>query len=212
MQGYQPDPVVKVLSGLATGLYYVAWVLAVLTLAWIPVERVVGAGRADAFYQIEAPVVVHPTISLAGGWRVPGAHVNVAQVRATAAVPVSLVPAGLVALVWLALAVSAALVLLFLHHLRRLFQRVRQGAPFDAGNAARLSWLGILLVCAAVWKCVTDFWMSLAISQMLEGGGDRLGTGVDLNLPVMLVGLVLIGLAEIFRRGAALEEEQALVV
>jgi hypothetical protein len=63
-----------------------------------------------------------------------------------------------------------------------------------------------------VWKGATDIWMSLAISRMLEGGGDRLGTGADLNLPVILVGLVLIALAEIFRRGAALEEEQALVV
>ena len=212
MQAYQPDRVVKVLSGLATGLYYVTWVLAVLTLVWMPVERVVRAGRADAFYHIAAPVVVHPALSLADRWRVPGARVEVARVRATAMVPVSLVPVRLLVLAWLALAGSAALVLLFLHHLRRLFQRVRQGAPFDAGNAARLRWLGILLVVAAVWKGATDIWMSLAISRMLEGGGDRLGTGADLNLPVILVGLVLIALAEIFRRGAALEEEQALVV
>lgn len=212
MRAYQPDRVVKVLSGLATGLYFLAWVLAVVGLVSIPVARLLAAGRGDAFFRIEAPVTLHPAMDLAAGWRVPGANVEVSQVRATASVPMSAVPAGFLALAWLALAVLSALVLLFLYHLRRLFQQVRRGAPFDPVNATRLRWMGILLLAGVVWKLVTNVWLSLTISRMLEGPGDRLGTGLDLNVPLILVALVLIALAEIFRRGAALEDEQALVV
>ena len=212
MQAYEPDRVVKVLSGLASGIYYLAWVFAVLALVAIPVGKAIGAGRGDAFLHIDAPVTVHPTLDLAHAWRVRGARVEVSQVRATASVPMSSAPIGFLALTWLGLAVFAGLIVLFLHHLRRLFQRVRQGAPFDPANAARLRWLGILLLAASVWRTVLDTWMSLAVSRLLEGPGNQLGTGLDLNLPLVLVALVLIALAEIFRRGAALEDEQALVV
>ncbi len=212
MRAYQPDGVVKVLSGLANAFYYVAWVASVLVLVSIPVGKLVGTGHGDAFFRFEAPVTVHPSLETTRGWRIQGAEVQVSQVRATASVPMSAASPGFLAGAWLALAVSAALVLLFLHHLRRLFQRVRQGAPFDPANAPRLRWLGILLLAAALWRGVTETWLSLAISRMLEGPGDALGTGVYLNLPVMLVALVLIALAEIFRRGAALEEDQSLVV
>ncbi len=212
MRAYQPDRVVRLLSGLATGLYYVAWLLSVLALVAIPAAKVVGARQPDAFFRISAPVTVHPQLDLTREWRVQGAQVEVAQIQAVASVPMSSAPVGFFGVAWVALAVFAALLLLFLHHLRRLFQRVRAGAPFDPANAARLRWLGILLIGAALWKGVTDAGLSLAISRMLEGGGDRLGTGLNLNLPVILVGLVLIALAEVFRRGAALEEEQALVV
>ncbi len=212
MQTYQPDRVVKVLSALATGLYYVTWVAAGLVLIWMPVAKVLGARSGQAMYHFGAPVTVHPTLDLANSWRLRGARVVVSQVRATAELPVDAAPWGFVVLGWVTLAISAAFLLLFLHQLRRLFQRVRQGAPFDPDNAARLRWLGILLLVLALWQTVTDVWMSLAISRMLEGPGNQLGTGVSLNLPVILVGLVLIALAEIFRRGAALEEEQSLVV
>ncbi len=212
MRTYEPDRVVKVLSGLATGLYYVTWVAAVLVLAGMPLARYVGAGHADALYRLSAPVIVHPPLNLTEHWRVRGARVVVSQVRATAEVPMDAVPTSMAVLAWVALAVSAALAVLFLHHLRRLFQRVRQGAPFDPANAIRLRWLGIVLLVGVVWVGVSNLWMSLAVSRMLEGPGNELGTGIQLNIPAILVALVLIALAEIFRRGAALEEEQALVV
>jgi hypothetical protein len=48
-------------------------------------------------------------------------------------------------LLWTHTAAALGLMLLFLHYLRRIFQRVRDGAPFDAANAVRLRWLGMLL-------------------------------------------------------------------
>lgn len=232
VRAYQPDRVVRVLSGLATGLYYLTWVFAVVTLVWMPVGGVLAArgyepsGRSIVFgmgglaiggpvpdgrFRIAVPVrLAHPRLTLPA--LRGGGVVEVSEVRATASVPMSVVSTPFVVSVWVALAVLLALVLLFLRQLRRLFQRLRQGAPFEPENAARLKGLGIVLLAASVWGSVTDSWMSVAVSRMLVGSGNDLGTGLYLNVPVIFIALVLIALAEIFRRGAALEDEQALVV
>ncbi len=233
MHAYRPDRVVRLLSALATAAYGVAWVFAVFLLVALPLGKLL-AGRAQGSssgwsvqlgiggvavsagtgggFRVEVPVTLAHTLTRLPAWRDAGGRLRVTEVKATASVPMSSLSAGTVVLLWAALAVFLALVLLFLYQLRRLFQRVRQGEPFDPGNAVRLRWLGILLVAAAVWKGVTDFWLSLVVSRLLEGPGNDLGTTFGLDGAVIMVALVLIALAEIFRRGAALEDEQALVV
>ena len=94
-----------------------------------------------------------------------------------------------------------ALVLLFLHHLRALFRRVREGTPFDAANAARMRWLGVSLLALYVFFGGFEFWMSAWVTRALH-----------INWFGVFTALVLVGLAEVFRRGTALEEEQSLVV
>ena len=47
-------------------------------------------------------------------------------------------PWWLVGVLWTHVAIVLTLMLLSLHHLRRIFQRVRDGAPFDADNALRM--------------------------------------------------------------------------
>ena len=101
---------------------------------------------------------------------------------------------------------------MFLHHLRRIFQRVRGGAPFDPTNGTRLQWLGILAISLALLKGVSEFVTSMAIRGRLIGERVEVPLGLSVDGSLVLFGLVLLALAEIFRRGAALEEEQSLTV
>jgi hypothetical protein len=70
-------------------------------------------------------------------------------------------------------AMVSALSLLFLHQLRGIFRRVRDGDPFDAGNTLRLRRLGWLLGAFAVVKGVAD----LATSASVRGGLGREARG-----------------------------------
>lgn len=49
-----------------------------------------------------------------------------------------------------------------LHHLRRIFQRVRDGVPFHAEDPVRLRWVGALLLALALLNAVTGFLTVLA--------------------------------------------------
>ena len=103
--------------------------------------------------------------------------------------------------------------LLFLHNLRRIFERVRDGAAFDAQNVARLRTLGMLLLAIAGLRAIAELATSIAVRRGLaEGSSLTVPTGFHLDLTLVPVALVLMALAEVFRRGAELEHEQSLVV
>ena len=212
MQSYRPDRLVRVLGAAVSVVYYGAWVLLVLALVGIPLARLLPARYLGASWHVEAPVTLHAPGPLLTGARREALHVDLTGVRAVLGVPIAYASTGVVALEWLAQSIMAVLALLFLYHLRRLFQRMRAGAPFAAANATDLSWLGLLLLALSVAGSVFEFWRSLALSRLVEGPGNQLGTGLNLHLSGVVVALILLVLGEIFRRGAALEEEQSLVV
>src|SRR5690606_33448346 len=113
---------------------------------------------------------------------------------------------------WTYLMIVVALALTFLHQLRHLFQRVHRGSPFAASNAIRLRRLALVTLALAVLTGVSELVTTLAVGG--SGVGERLEVplGVPLNGSMVLLGLVLLALAEIFRRGAELEYEQSLTV
>jgi hypothetical protein len=113
---------------------------------------------------------------------------------------------------WTYMAIAIALMLSFLHHLRRLLHRTRDGAPFDPDNAGRLRLLGLLALALALLQGAAELFTSLAVNEGLTDGGIRVPAGIHVDGPLVLFALVLLTLAEVFRRGAELEHEQSLVV
>jgi hypothetical protein len=89
---------------------------------------------------------------------------------------------------------------------------VRDGAPFDVQNAVRLRWVGLLLIALSLLNGVAELVTSMVVRQGLAGGSVAVAGGLRIEAPFLLVALVLLALAEIFRRGAELEHEQSLVV
>jgi hypothetical protein len=54
--------------------------------------------------------------------------------------------------------------------------------------------------------------LALAVRSGLQSGSITVSAGLSIDRRLVLLALVLVALAEIFRRGAELEHEQSLVV
>ena len=216
MQAYRPDRVVRFLTAVVSFAYFALWGLAILALITVPVMKLFAGDDRDwmlgiGSVQIElSPTAMDSVVSVPTTWG--PASLEVDAVRADLKMPIVLLPWSIVALIWIMVATGTSLILLSLHHLRRIFQRVRDGAPFDAHNALRLRWLGFLLLALAALAAVIDLTTSLATREWLARNGVTVAMGLHMDGSLVFVALVLIALAEIFRRGAELEQEQSLVV
>lgn len=134
------------------------------------------------------------------------------DVRGSLRLPVGMLPLWLFAVLWSYAVAAVGLLLIFMHHLRRIFQRVRDGAPFDTTNALRLRWLGLIGIGLAVLTGVSELVTALVVRDGLISDRVSVPVGLSVDLSLMFFGLVLLALAEIFRRGAELEEEHSLTV
>ena len=70
----------------------------------------------------------------------------------------------------------------------------------------------LLLLALALYSGVTESVTSLLVKQGLASGNVTVRAGLHIDVPIVFVGLVLVAMAEIFRRGAELEDEQSLVI
>ena len=207
-----PDRVVRAFTALATFAYFGMWFGAALVLIAFPVAKAFSGTGPDFYYSLELPVTA-PTLQTTVQTVWGPAPLRLDKVRGELKLPISAVPWSFLALLWSYAAVGGALMLLFLHNLRRIFERVRDGAAFDAQNVARLRTLGMLLLAIGGLKAVAELATSIAVRRGLaEGSSLTVPPGFHLDLTLVPVALVIMALAEVFRRGAELEHEQSLVV
>jgi len=213
MKTSRPDLIVRTFAALASFSYYALWVGAALVLIGLPMAKAFAAPDGDGFYyNLELPMTAPALQTMVETVWGP-APLVVGEVRGKLRLPLSTMPWSLLALLWCYAAVAGALMLLFLHNLRRIFQRVRDGAAFDTQNVVRLRTLGMLLLAIAGLNAVAEVATSIVVRRGLAAGsGVTVPSGFHADLSRIPVALILIALAEVFRRGAALEHEQSLVV
>jgi len=108
-----------------------------------------------------------------------------------------------------------ALFTFVLGRLRAIFHSLRDGSPFIPANARRLRSVGL----AVLWIEVLDFVVTVAgINPLLEQlrpaaqGGAVLHVEASLDWTVVFLGLAVLVIAEVFRRGTQMQDEQALTV
>lgn len=109
---------------------------------------------------------------------------------------------GAILAVLVLVAGMVALSFIFLRHLRRIVDTVRQGDPFIPENAARLrsmAWLSIVLQAIALFAGALTMW--------LEEATQNLEANFDISIGGILLPLVLFILARVFRRGAEMRDE-----
>lgn len=212
MRKSPPDRVVRLLTSMATLAYYVFCAGAALVLVALPAVKAFGGNSPNFHYGLELPVAVSnldATVQTAWG----PAPVKLDDARAVLQLPIPMLPWWLVAVLWAYAAAAAALIVLSLHHLRRIFQRVRDGAAFDSQNAFRLRTLSVLLLALALLNAVAEVATAMIFRRGLAADSPlAVPAGLHVNGTLVLVALVLMALAEVFRRGADLEDEQALVI
>jgi hypothetical protein len=185
---------------------------AVLVLVALPAIKVFGGASPKFHYSLELPVALSnldATVQTAWG----PAPVKLDEARAVMQLPIAMLPWWLVAVLWAYAALAAALILLCLQNLRRIFQRVRDGAAFDAQNAFRLRTLSVLLLALAALDAVAELATAVLFRRGLAPDSNLVvPNALHVNGTLILVALVLMALAEVFRRGADLETDQALVI
>lgn len=211
MQAYRPDRVVRVLTTLVSIAYFVCWLAAIAVLVAAPAAKLLAGGHPNWVWEltVRATVLGSPeTVSTSWG----AARLVGDDVRGHLLLPIAMLPWWLVAVLWIHAAAILGLILLSVHNLRRIFQRVREGAPFDVQNALRMRWLGLLLLALAVLNGIAELVTSLAIRNRLVSSRLTVSAGLHIDGLMVFVALALVALAEIFRRGTELETEQSLVI
>ena len=211
MQAYRADRVPRMLTAIVSIAYVGIWVGAAVVLVGVPAVKLFAPDDPDWTWGLPVPATVadrEATVVTRWG----PARLRVEDVRGSVRLPIAMLPWWFVAVLWTHALVAFALMLPTLHHLRRIFQCVRDGAPFDTDNARRLRWVGLLLLALALLNGVAEFFTSMAVRRGLAGSSIMVPFAPRIDVPIVLVALMLVALAEIFRRGAELEDEQSLVV
>jgi len=209
-----PDRVVRILAACASFAYLFMWAGAAVVLIGLPLLKAFGGAETSFYYSLELPVI-GPTMqtTVQTVWGQAPLMLDLDEVRGELKLPIAAIPWSFLLLLWTYAAIAGAILLLFLHNLRRLLQRVRDEAAFDVQNVVRIRMLGMLLLAMAGLKAVADVATSIAVRRGLaEGSSLTVPTGLHVDLTLVPVALVLIVLAEVFRRGATLEQEQSLVI
>lgn len=211
MQAYRPNRVVGVLGAIVSFAYFGLLGLGIVATIGLPVVKLMAGDDPHWTFGLTVPIAsLESDATVLTRWG--DARLEVEDVRGSLKLPVSMLPWWLFAVLWTYTATAIALALLFLHHLRRLFQHVRGGAPFEATNARRLRRLGFIALALALLNGLAEFVTSLAVRDGLISERMKVPHGLSLDPSLVLFGLVLLALAEIFRRGADLEEDQSLTV
>lgn len=214
MQAYRPDRVVRILTRVVSLAYYGAWMVAALFLVVGPaLKKLTPDLVVDPVPRVGFPVTL-PELgaTVASQWDVAPLDFQLWWVEGFVSLPSSQLPAWVPITSYLGLALTMVLVLLFFHDMRVLFRRVREGAPFDAANATLMRRLGVWLLAFHLSYGGFEYWMSRWFARDLTSRGIPANPLLEINWFAVFVALVLVGLAEVFRRGAVLEEEQSLVV
>ncbi|HVI97664.1 MAG TPA: DUF2975 domain-containing protein [Sphingomonas sp.] len=125
------------------------------------------------------------------------------------------------------IAITGALMLVILYRLRRLVAAIGDGRPFAADNIRSLRITGWSLIALNLWMWLRMLVLPLMLIPELRLGGGwtllpaiaRAAPGVqaariDAHLPVWLlvVGAIVLVLAEAFRQGGALRDENEAFV
>ena len=211
MPGYRPDGMVRALSTLVTVLYFVTLVGTVAALLVVLLARLVVPEDPSVTLGLPVPVVAQGMeIPVATPWG--GMRLSLTTGTAELMIPFGTLPWPTFLLFWMRTAILFVPGLLAFHQLRRIFQRAREGAPFDARNAVRLRSLGLILLAWVVMEALAELATAIAIRDGVEGTAMEVSMIPEVDLTVTFVALALVALAEVFRRGAELEDEQSLVV
>jgi hypothetical protein len=110
--------------------------------------------------------------------------------------------------IWVSFAISLSITYL----LREIFRSLAQNNPFVVPNAQRLRIIAFLIMFSALTSLAHDAMVNWFLQQnfIIEGSGIRAHLVIDVK--TIFAGLILLIIAEIFRIGTQLKQEQDLTV
>jgi hypothetical protein len=105
-----------------------------------------------------------------------------------------------------------ALALWVLGELRALFRTLRGGQPFVAANAARIRRLGFAVIVIELARSATVFFENYYAMTHFSADGLHFDAWPDISAFAIVNGLIILVIAEVFRAGTRLDDEQSLTV
>jgi hypothetical protein len=117
-----------------------------------------------------------------------------------------LIGSGVLLLVMLALAWWV------LGQLRALFQTLREGQPFVPANARRLRRIAVAIIAGELARAAIVYFENYYAMTYFTADGMRFDAPPDLNLFAIVDGLIVLVIAEVFRAGTRLDQEQSLTI
>ena len=110
------------------------------------------------------------------------------------------------------LIVMLTLALFVLGELRAVFRTLRDGQPFVPANATRIRRIGALVIASEIARSAVMLFESFYASTHFAADGLRFDVRPDVNGLAIVNGLIILAIAEVFRAGTRLDEEQSLTV
>jgi hypothetical protein len=107
---------------------------------------------------------------------------------------------------------SLGIALWVLWTLRALFRTLREGKPFAPANAGRIRQLGWAVILGEALRSAVIFADSHYVATYFSAPGVRFEARPDFSMLAILHGLIVLAIAEVFRKGTRLEEEQSLTI
>ena len=112
----------------------------------------------------------------------------------------------------IAMVAFAALSVWMLGNLKGVFASLRARRPFVPANATRIRRVGGGLLALEVVRAVMAYASSYGVMTRFAAEGLRFHSRVDFDLIAIIAALILFVIAEVFREGTRLDEEQSLTV
>ena len=107
---------------------------------------------------------------------------------------------------------SLTLVLWVLSQLRALFYTLREGKPFVPANAQRIRRIAWVTILGEVLRATVVFFENYYAATHFVSEGLHFTARPELNVFAIFNGLIILVVAEVFRIGARLDEDQSLTV
>jgi hypothetical protein len=108
--------------------------------------------------------------------------------------------------------VLLAFVLGVLGQLRGVFRTLRDGQPFVAANATRIRYIALLVIFGEIALSGIVFFENRYAMTYFSAEGLHFDAWPDVNALTIIHGVIILVIAEVFRAGTRLDEDQSLTV
>ncbi len=190
----------------------VAWYLSILLVILVAADGVMGLARDPAGVRLDWPVSIELDPD---SYRITSERLRVegGRLHETSGELGLLSGSRGLLLAWLALGgVWLAAILAVIYQLRAVFRTLAAGAPFVRANVWRLRFIGLTIIGVEVFMALFRLLVSLYLRANVSITGFTLKIDFHFTAEILFVGFVLLVIAEIFRQGTEMREEQALTV
>ena len=99
-----------------------------------------------------------------------------------------------------------------LTQLRHIFRSLSRGLLFIPENARRIRWVGFMVIFGELARAALVYFWSYYTSLHFTASGVRFVASTDLNGITIVSGLAILVIAEVFREGTRLQEEQSMTI